>query len=304
LLTRLGSLFLWSVGLIKIEMYSPLNTILFIAKHPLASRRMLASLYRYGWWQVASRLQDTVEYQWVGGSTLLVKNGMTGATGNIYCGLHEFGDMAFLLHFLRPGDLFVDVGANVGSYTTLASVVCGAHTIAVEPDPDTMRSLQANVKVNHAGDRVELVEAALGACGGSVRFTVGRDTVNHVTTNADPKARDVVVRRLDDVLAGRKPRLIKMDVEGYEAQVLAGAVDVLADPVLLAVITETSDAGVQAPLETHGFRRYAYEPFTRRLEPAIVPDIQTRNALFVRSVDAVRQLLSAAPRRRVAGVEL
>jgi hypothetical protein len=37
------------------------------------------------------------------------------ATGNLYVGLHEFEEMAFLLHFLRRGDLFADVGANVGS---------------------------------------------------------------------------------------------------------------------------------------------------------------------------------------------
>jgi hypothetical protein len=49
-------------------------------------------------------------------------SGMTGATGNLYVGLHEFEEMAFLLHFLRPGDLFADVGANVGSYTILAAV--------------------------------------------------------------------------------------------------------------------------------------------------------------------------------------
>jgi hypothetical protein len=43
-------------------------------------------------------------------------------SGNIYAGLHEFGDMAFVLHFLRAGDLFADVGANIGSYTVLASM--------------------------------------------------------------------------------------------------------------------------------------------------------------------------------------
>ena len=46
---------------------------------------------------------------------------MTGATGNIYCGLYEFLDMAFLLHFLRNGDLFGDIGSNIGSYTVLAT---------------------------------------------------------------------------------------------------------------------------------------------------------------------------------------
>ena len=46
-----------------------------------------------------------MEFQWIKGSKLIVRNGMTGATGNIYCGLHEFADMGFVLHLLRPGDL-------------------------------------------------------------------------------------------------------------------------------------------------------------------------------------------------------
>jgi hypothetical protein len=40
---------------------------------------------------------------------------MTGATQNLYCELHEYNDMAFLLHFLREEDSFADVGANIGS---------------------------------------------------------------------------------------------------------------------------------------------------------------------------------------------
>jgi hypothetical protein len=42
---------------------------------------------------------------------------MTGATGNVYYGLHEFQDMAFVTHYLREGYLFADIGANIGSYS-------------------------------------------------------------------------------------------------------------------------------------------------------------------------------------------
>jgi len=44
----------------------------------------------------------------------VARPGETGVTGNIYTGLHEFSSMGYLLHVLREGDLFVDVGANVG----------------------------------------------------------------------------------------------------------------------------------------------------------------------------------------------
>ncbi len=74
--------------------------------------------------------QDEVIVHWIGGTRLAARRGMTGLTGNIYAGLHEFADMAFLLHFLRPSDLFADVGANVGSYTILASGVVRCPTVA------------------------------------------------------------------------------------------------------------------------------------------------------------------------------
>ena len=62
-------------------------------------------------------------------------------TGNIYCGLVEFADMAFVLHVLRAGDLFVDIGANAGAYTLLASSVAGAKTTCFEPAPATYARL-------------------------------------------------------------------------------------------------------------------------------------------------------------------
>jgi hypothetical protein len=87
---------------------------------------------------------------------------MTGATGNIYSGLHEFEDMGFLLHFLRPDDLFVDIGANIGSYTILASAAIGAATIAFEPVPDTHEWLRLNVAINNVDNKVERRREALG----------------------------------------------------------------------------------------------------------------------------------------------
>ena len=51
---------------------------------------------------------------------LLVSRGMYGATQNVYCGLNDFEDMSFVLHYLRQDDIFLDVGANIGAYTVLA----------------------------------------------------------------------------------------------------------------------------------------------------------------------------------------
>ena len=52
---------------------------------------------------------------WVNGTALMLKPATHGATGNLYCGLHEWPDMAFVLHLFRPAGTFVDIVANAGT---------------------------------------------------------------------------------------------------------------------------------------------------------------------------------------------
>jgi hypothetical protein len=109
------------------------STARFIIDHPLSRGRKLANLSRFARWQIAARVaRGPVAVQFVNSAQLFAIPGMAGATGNVYVGLHEFADMSFVLHFLRPNDLFVDVGANIGSYTVLASAAVGANCVSFE----------------------------------------------------------------------------------------------------------------------------------------------------------------------------
>ena len=91
------------------------STLRFIIKHPLNRGQPISAVGRFIAWQIRSRIQREIIFNWIDGSKLVVRRAMTGATGNLYCDLHEYEDMSYLLHPLRPGDLFVDVGANIGS---------------------------------------------------------------------------------------------------------------------------------------------------------------------------------------------
>lgn len=279
------------------------NTLQFIVSHPLNRRRPVSALARFVAWQVGSRLKRDHVHRWISGTRLAVRSGMTGATGNIYCGLHEFADMALVIHALRPGDLFLDIGANVGSYTVLASGVCGARTIAFEPDPVTAVNLRRNVTINTIDHLVEVHESALGAHAGEVAFTVGQDTINRVAGAGDGQTRLVRLSRLDDIAGAQSPTLIKLDVEGYEDQVLAGAAAVLAAPSLLAIETEAQDSRTIDVIKGFGFVRRFYDPWTRRLstEPS---SLHASNALFVRNEPALAARLREAPRRQIGGHDL
>ncbi|VUX46363.1 conserved hypothetical protein [Candidatus Defluviicoccus seviourii] len=267
----------------------------FFRQHPLTRRDPAGAWIRVILWQLRSRLRDEVVVGWLKGTKFAAHRGMTGFTGNIYAGSHEAVDMLFVLHFLRPGDLFGNVGANVGSYTVLASGVAGAETVAFEPDPTTVAKLKRNISLNGLQDSVRVIEAAAGAGSGTVLLTRGRDTMNRVVSDADSDVREVPVTTLDQAFAGHAPTMLKLDVEGFEDQVLEGAAEVLRRDELKVVAIETVTSIAADLLRVYGLVRLQYDPFRRELDLARQRD-EASNQLYVRDVESVMaRLRGAAP---------
>jgi len=285
------------------------NILKFIFSHPLSSRNKWAALKRFVIWQGGSRIiAAPIVFPFVASSKLIVEKGMTGATGNIYAGLHEFEDMAFTLHSLRPGDVFLDVGANIGSYTILASAVAGASTIALEPVPSTFTHLKNNVSINNIENLVTLRNSGAGARNATLKFTRNHDTVNHVVSEGEEE-RDTVevpVLTVNEICAQRIPFLIKIDVEGFEMEVLRGASEILSNNNLQALIIELNGScqryGVKEE-EIHelilgyGFQPYQYKPFDRRLVP--LTGFTYGNTLYIRNKELVVEKLTSSPKYKV-----
>jgi FkbM family methyltransferase len=281
--------------------FSPARLVRYAMAHPIGERQRLRTLARIARWQLRARLVGGPRvHPWVGGSRLVVERGMTGATGNIYFGLHEFADMGFVLHMLRPGELFVDIGANIGSFTILAAKVAGADVLAFEPDTNTAATLERNIAANGVEAQVAVHRSALGDREQELWFTSGMDTINHVADADTPGAVRVHGTTLDTVLAGRVPALIKIDVEGHEPAVVAGAAKTLAAPELRAVEVETVTQDVADMLESRGFVRRHYDPFTRRLSQT--PVHAANNSLYVRDESFLAQRLQSAPPVDVYGI--
>lgn len=272
----------------------------FFRSHPLAREQRLRAWARFIRWQLRSRLTDEVAFEWIAGQKLLVRHGMHGATGNIYVGLHEFPDMMMVLHFLREGDLFVDVGANVGTYTVLASGVCRAKSWAFEPAPDTARHLRRNVEANGLQDLVVVHEAAVGPAESEVAFTVGLGTMNKVVNDSGAECRAVHQTTLDALIKDHNPCMLKIDVEGYEEEALAGAKGTLRKPSLNVIELETVTPTVEHDLKANGFNRAYYEPFSRKLN-RLPGGTKSSNALFVRDWDYVQRRLAKSRSISVLG---
>jgi FkbM family methyltransferase len=151
------------------------------------------------------------------------------STLGCWLGIYERPSQRLFSSQLAAGDVVFDVGAHVGFYTLLAArlVGPGGRVVAFEPLARNLDLLARHVDYNHASN-VTMIAAAVGETTGSERFARGKDP----SMGALAKDGDVVDLVSIDDLVGRgevpPPRLVKIDVEGAESRVLAGASATLA----------------------------------------------------------------------------
>ena len=288
-----------------------INTLKFIYTHPFNNDNKIGGLIRFLKWQLNCILNSyPIVYPYTERTKFLVCKGLTGATGNIYCGLMEYEDMCFLLHFLRPNDVFFDIGANVGAYTLLASGEIGAKTISVEPIPSTFKLLSDNIVINKLEEKVELLNVGLGNNSGIIKFTKSLDTVNHVATDKEIDTIDVTIKKMDDI-SMLVPQLIKIDVEGFETEVLKGAKNILSNENLKAIIIELNGSGnrygydellIHNNLLNLGFNTYQYDPINRRIRS--VSSYGSHNTIYIKDATFVMERISNARKVKIGQKEI
>jgi FkbM family methyltransferase len=148
----------------------------------------------------------------------------------MWLGLFEPAETRLVSGLLQPGDVFVDVGAHVGWFTTIAArrVGPGGQVLACEPYPENAAALRTNLALNGVHN-VLLVESALGDRPGTLRLRKGSDSggVTALEWSAGGEA-DVPMITLDEMASSvAEIRLLKIDVEGWESHVLRGAAGTL-----------------------------------------------------------------------------
>jgi FkbM family methyltransferase len=147
----------------------------------------------------------------------------------VLSGRYEPEQTAQFLRWVKPGATVIDVGAHVGYYTLLASVLVGetGSVWAFEPDPTNARFLRHHVDVNRC-ENAHVEELAVSDADGSSRFRFGTGSG---TGRLDKDGQiDVRTIRLGQFCAARgiMPAALKIDVEGGEVAVLAGAAEIIA----------------------------------------------------------------------------
>lgn len=165
-----------------------------------------------------------------------------------------------LVDTLRPGDVFIDAGANIGFYSMLASRLVGpdGQVHAIEMMPETARSLRFNLQASGAHNVTvhevalsdttdEMVEASFNP-----RF-LGQASVTSMLGAARTQTVEVKTKRLDDLLRLDRVNFIKIDLEGNEFKALKGAENLLEHTELIAFENTTKDSSIDELLTSSGF---------------------------------------------------
>jgi FkbM family methyltransferase len=206
----------------------------------------------------------------------------------IYYRSFEANERDFLIRFLRSGDVFIDVGANIGLFTLIAAKCVGprGRVVAFEPTASTYDRLAGNVYMNGFAN-VDCIKLALSDARGRLRLARASGGFDAWNSLAEPamgrscESEEVEVVEWDDYakergLAGAVT-MMKIDVEGWESRVLAGGRELLGRPDAPVLQMEFTDAAAEAAgsscralyqrLEDYGYRMFRYDPGRRRLVP-------------------------------------
>ncbi len=167
-------------------------------------------------------------------------------------GTAEADTQEFMTRQLAPGDVFYDLGANVGFLSLVASVLVGRSGAvhAFEPLPENAAAARANAEMNGL-EQMTVIQAAAGDSTRTANFARGTSDQNGHIVSMDDEGIDVQVLALDHFVKmnrARIPNVIKIDVEGHELAAIEGMREILRDhrPTVLCEMHTTSPS-----LQTH-----------------------------------------------------
>ncbi len=243
-----------------------------IYRFPFTERAFVAHC-RF-WWKkpIVGRISRSVAYRYM---TLLSDGGKPYRTMTIagvdvkanvtdfaYSGVYFCGDdyerelTRYLSTHLKPGHVFVDIGANSGYFTILAARFVGSsgRVFAFEPNPPVCRALERHVEINGVGDRTRVFEVALSdlASDEASLFVTPAHSGFATLAEGSGLAPDYLGKPVTVAVRSRTfdewrhenhldhVHVMKIDVEGFEERVLAGMMQTLRAHRIARLACETS----------------------------------------------------------------
>ncbi len=281
--------------------------------NPITKDRPIKAMLKYIVFNILCRIKKAVNYTGIGGLKFKISKGDAGLVGNVYFGVYEINESMFAVHLLRESDTFLDVGANLGHYSLLASGLTQAKSITVEPIPSTFAKLMEQIKINDLSTTITALNIGLSDSDSELYFSNDDSDMNCIVTSEYPNAIIVPVSTIDTICKNETVSLMKIDVEGYEKHVINGAKETLSNLALKALIVELNSSGakygitdeeVYNQLLSYGFLPYEYKPLTREILLLESFNKKQFNTIFIRDLEFVTQRISASKKYKVWGKEI
>jgi FkbM family methyltransferase len=282
----------------------------FLGARP--SRNGASNFIRRLLWRIFSlrSLDETFILRWHNEIKVVAYPRVATCQSLFVTGYYEPNDLYLLKTLLKPGMVFIDIGANIGLYALFASKLVGndGTVIAIEPSERDMERLRANVELNN-GRSIKLRQTAISNSSGERELLIAEeehsgqntfgafayaDVQNQGKVNVNTQTLDEVVRQE----ALTRVDVIKMDVEGHEFFALQEAKETLRifHPILLVEISETAlmnqgctSSQILTFLDEMGYRIYIFSkqtglpiPLDNRIE-----NLDSENILAIHSSSEV-----------------
>ncbi len=274
-----------------------MNLLTDIWTHPANRQARVAAVVRAMKWQAYKRIMRShIDLPYHGLKLRCQPESHSASRAIYFSGLPDYPEMRFIQDYLKPGDTFIDIGANVGLYTLLALSIVGktGHVHAFEPNASTAKLFSESIRLN-AAQNVTLHQVAVGEQNANVAFeSTGDNCTAHVDPDQSPTNVDseqVEIVRLDDYLPKSEFAMAKLDIEGFEPFALRGAKQLLTagnPPVLQVEMAGYSKRyGVNTSefikeLAEVGYFTAVYNPENRTLFETTTPwEIPTENVLAI-----------------------
>jgi len=236
-------------------------------------------------------------------------------SGLIYTDLFEEAELEFIRRYLKKGDIFVDIGANIGFFSMNAAMCIGdaGKVISFEPTPKTFIRLQENVKLNNLRN-LRAFQMAVSEKDEQLEFTISMDGHDGWNSLTKPSSGTIVEKAKVDCIQidsikkidpdFQNAALIKIDIEGWELFALKGGSQFLSQenaPSLLIEFTEqnaanagTSCKEIYKYLNFLGYELYRFDEIEKKL---ILYPIESNydyvNLIATKSFDQAMQRLKA-----------
>lgn len=230
-----------------------ISSIKSLYQAPYNKKHFFYALYRFFFWKIIRLFKlKNVQFKLWNDKKIFLNYDSLQSMWIMYNYIVDWEEFNLISKVIKPSDTVFDIGANMGFYTIWMSKFVKSGAIhCFEPDRNTIKKLQANIKKNNIESITKINKCAVGDTDGIVNFTEGMDEENHIAAigNESLPVISCKILKLDTYVSQQnidRIKYIKIDVEGFEYFVLKGAINLLQAKKIDIIQIEVNDTIKQA----------------------------------------------------------